>query len=390
MKKFIRCVAMCLSTIMLVGMLSACGGISTEKYDNYSYGLDENGMYVDIDNYIQELPKFDSWEFTVDQVLEWGVQYMKDSGEEDIRDVNDYIRRFGNEVLASMELANKDSVEVGDIVSATLTFYRNGDAVDGYTDTSKYEVSEDGDEIMTSFIGHKAGDKYETKYTFPENDSDFPGETLDVEVVIESVLMKSPLDHNVVENNLDAFAEILPDVKDTESFLEALRPYIVENVLSMFIESELQSLDIDVPEQFVDYEMYRLKSRISQIGYTYKQYLEAMQMTDSEARGYCAIAAKENYVAMLVFKAFDQTINNDDLKNYYGEALEDVAKIQGEPYLKLDLMREMAIYYVSTQISIEGMPVVEETTTENQNTETDNAVSEDSVIDEHVSDENAE
>jgi ABC-type enterochelin transport system ATPase subunit len=121
----------------------------------------------------------------------------------------------------------------------------------------------------------------------------------------------------------------------------------------MFLEDKLRYLDsIEVPAKYVDYEFIRLKYRLKQIGYTYKEYLSTSQMTDKDVREYCAIVARENYIAMLVCQNLDYEITNEDLKAYYGDNLDYVVSVQGEPYLRLNLMRDLAIYAISDQVTV--------------------------------------
>lgn len=352
--------------VAIVGIVAG-GKSKNERYDDYSYGLDRNGLYIDLDNHICELPDFTTWDFTCDELLEWGANSAKEAGDENIHSVDDYVKKYANEQLAALGLADKEIVEEGDIVAATLNFYIDDKKLDDYTSTNNYKAAVEGDSIITSFIGHKTGDKYDVEYTFPEDDKEYPAKTAKVEILVESVVMDNPIDNEVVENNIDTIAKYFKDVVDADSFMEFLRPEIAKSIIMAFIEEKLQTLEgVEVPEEFVEYELYRLKSRLSQIGYTYKHYLDSMEMTDEEAREYCAMVAKENYITMLVMKKMDLSVTEEALTENYGESLEYMVEMQGKPYLKLDVMRDWVVTAVSNCVSIDGERVYQEETPENE------------------------
>jgi hypothetical protein len=370
----VKILAISLIIIMLVGLISGCKK-EEETYDNYSYGLTAEGIYENIDQYPCDLPNFKSWSFTYDEVLTWGFEYLKSTGTDDLKDVDDYVYLYGKELLASLGLTNKEIAEEGDIVSVDLQFYIDGKQLDDYTSTGNYKVTSDGDAIVSSFVGHKAKDEYEVEYTFPDDDQDHPSETANVKVVINSVVIADPIASGVVEANLEVIGKSFDNVTDTESFLAALRPRLAEETLELFIEDRLQSIEeITPPDEYIEFEVHRLKCRLQQLGYTYENYLVEANMTDKDARDYCALVARENYLAMLIFNDLNYQITEEELADYYGDNLEYIISVQGEPYVRLNMIREFVIYAIADLVTLEEADgEVENTTTaiEQNSTEID-------------------
>lgn len=367
--KFARIVALALTLIVVLSVFAGCS--KTENYDNYSYGLTEDGMYENLDKYPCELPDFKSWHFTCDEILSWYVEEVVSNSDETIKSVDDYVYLYGKEFLAAMDLTDKEVAEEGDIVSATLEFYMDGKKMDQYSSTNNYEVVSSGDAIVSSFVGKKAKDEYEVEYTFPEDDADHPSETATVKVIINSVAIYDPIAEGVVEANLEALDEYLDGVTDVDSFLAALKPQLADATLSLLIENKLQSMDgIDPPEEYVDFEFYRLKCRLQQIGYSFEDYLKEAKMTEEEAREYCRLVARENYLAMLIFKDMDCELTEEQVQEYYGENLDYIASVQGMPYVRLNLIRKLVIYEVTKVVTVEGFD-------QNETSDAENKVSDD-------------
>jgi hypothetical protein len=356
-KKYKRVALVCCLIIIIVFIAIWCTQKKQTKdvvYDNYSYGLDENGYYINLSNYPLTLQDFSNLTLTYDEVLNWGLDYMQSSTDVDVETVDDYVYLYAKEFLSFINLANKDIAEDGDIVSASLEFYIDGKLLDGYVSTNSYAVSCDGDSIISSFIGHKANDSYEVEYTFPDNDAEYPSKTATVKVVINAVIMSDPIEAGVIEDNLDKLKEYFDgeEVYDRDSFFKSLRIKLAESTLEMFIEDYIQKMEnIDVPSEFVEYELYRLKFRLQQLGYDYEEYLSATSMTHEDVVDSCEIAAKENYISMIICDQMEDKFDDQEILEYYGDTYDDIAAIQGEPYMKLKLIRLKAISEIAKKVN---------------------------------------
>ena len=355
MRIFKNVLSMCLIVACLV---SLCGCRDNETYDNYSYGLDENGLYENLEKYAINVPDYKGLNLTCDGILDWAVKEMQDAEREEIKTVDDYVYAYGNELLAGLNLASKDVVDEGDLVSATLEFFVDGKKLTNFASNITSSALSDGDSIVCSFAGHKVGDKYDVQYVFPDDDKDYPGKEATVKIEIGSIVSGDPIKDGMVELNLEKLGEYIDGVTDSASFLVALRPKIVEALLPGYIQSWVISSEWDVPDEFVDYEMYRLKYRLNRLGYTYEEYLEAVKMTDEENREYCKTLVKENVFVMRACAELNINVVDKDLDLYYGENREYMERTQGAPYLRLSVMRTLVWDAVPQHVKVEGLDVV--------------------------------
>jgi hypothetical protein len=364
--------------VLLVGC--ACVGCSGDAknttYDNYSYGLTEKGMYENFEKHIKKLPDFKSLSFTCDEVLEWGVKNVENSGHV-IETVDEYVYIYGEELLTMLELTNKTTSVEGDRVSIDFEFYINGVKLDDFSSSGTYEASQDGDEIVKSLIGRSIDEEYEVEYVFPEDDADYANETSTVKIKVTKITDGSPIKNGVVDANLDVIAQYLDGVTDNETYLAALRPILAETTLPTFIQNYIQNeVDIELPSEFVEYEDYRLRFRLQQIGYEYEDYLKAMEMTEEDLYAYYEQLVRENYVCMLYFHDRNLTITYADLASYYGDNFDYIKSVQGEPYMRLALMREMVVQHIADDIVLIGVDDIENKDRENDdNTQQESSAS---------------
>lgn len=340
--------------VVLTLVLSLFAGCAKNQdvYDDYGRGLTEIGVYENLDKYNFILQDFSKLSYTYDEILQWYVDAQKEAGNKTIEDVDDYVYQYGNELLNYLGLADKEIAELKDRVSVTLEFYDGDKKMEDFGSTAVYVVSDEGDSIMTSFLGHKKDDEYEVDYTFPEDDKDYPSKTVKVKVKINGVVMADPIANGIVEKNIDKLSKDFNGVTDSKTYLTAIRPEIAKAFIGDYMKEYIYGMQIDVPNEYIEYELYRLKFRISKIGYTYEQYCEEMKMTDEEIRKYCAEIAKENIVYMLVFKELNYTITYDEMKEYYGENMAYVAQVQGEKYMRLNLIRDIGLKEIVAKVKL--------------------------------------
>jgi FKBP-type peptidyl-prolyl cis-trans isomerase (trigger factor) len=362
-----------LSIIMVISIMACfmtgCKEDDKDVYDNYSIGLTDTGVYVNLDKYPCDVPDFKSMKFTCEEILEWGYNNLKDSGQE-VKDVDEYVYMYGEEILTAMGLTSKEIADDGDVVSVSLEFYKDGKLMDGFSTSKSYVADLEGDAIVSSFVGHKADDKYEVDYTFPETDKEFAGQTVKVVVAISTIVDGKPIESGTVEKNLEKISEYLDGVTDTETFLAAIRPILAENTLVAFMSSYLQTFtDINLPDEYIEYEDYRLKFRLQQIGYSFENYLKSVEMTEADIKQYYEQLVRENYITMLYFQKNAMKITYADLANYYGSNFDYVKSVQGEPYMRLVLMREMVAKKMAEDVFLVGVDDVEKPNEDDKNDE---------------------
>ena len=349
MKKII---AILLCLVLVLGTFVGCEENAT--YDDYSYGLDDNGVYMNMSNYSGDVVDFSTVTYDCKNILNWGFEYLNSSSEEPTYEsVDDYVRQYAKEFLAALNLTYKDSVEDGDICSLNLTFSVDGEVLDDYSSTANYVADSNGDEIVSSLIGHSSGDQYSVEYIFAEDADEYAGKTANVDIVINYVTIGDPIAAGVVEANLDVISEYFDNVTDTDSFIYEIQPQMARSLLDMYVSEHIDDMsDFEVPEEYVDYEMYRMKARLQQLGYGYKEYLEISNSTEEEIRGYCESIAKENYFCMLIYDGVTYKITEDVAKSYFGDDYEYLVEVQGLPYVKLRIIRDYTLVHAASQITL--------------------------------------
>ena len=363
MKKFL---AMLLSLVLVFSM-AACNNTNptdetTSKLDNtsvqldkYSIGLTEDGFYENFDKY--EKTDFKVSDLTVD--VEDVLKYVA-SGGEDVEvtpeDVDAYVYEYGNEVLISLGLAVNEVVEDKNYVDCTLAFYVNGEQIVdmGHTEAQTYQANAEGDEIMKSFIGHKVNDEYETSYVFPDEDTVYANQTATVKIKITAINANNPLALGRVENNAEALKEYFNNADTADNFLKELRPLIAYTLLLDWATYYFQTYKgIEAPQELVDHELYRFNCRLKSFGYTMTDYLEASKLTEAEIIEYCESLVIENIMLLTIYKqSGEELVTNDDLKAMYGDDYDYTVSMLGIPYMKLDVMREIALNHTALELNL--------------------------------------
>ena len=105
-----------IAAIMLVVMIFAmvgCGNKNKTQYDNYSAGLNDNGYYEKFDQYEVKLPEFKSMSFEATKIIQSTVDAMNDSVSDESQKmtVEEYVYDYGRELLVTLGLAKKETVE---------------------------------------------------------------------------------------------------------------------------------------------------------------------------------------------------------------------------------------------------------------------------------------
>lgn len=320
---------------------------------NYSIGLLDNGFYENYDelclkNYEHNLT------MTAQEVEEYILTVLYNETGDDTYTFDRYVELYANDLMSSMGIDKKEVVELTDAVAASLVFHdAEGKEMPEYTQTSTvYVVKEDADSIVSSFLTHKIGDTYDTSYTFPDDDEYNPGETVTVTVTIDDIYYSDAINSGVVEAHLTEIGEVLDGVTDAESMKAVLRPFLIGYHLSDCVRERIIDIELDIPEEWLEYEKQRLQYRLQALGMTYEQYLEGYDITHAEAMDICKENTKENIILMAVYKEYFTDITDEELANAYGDQLNYYESVQGRPYIKLRLMRAKALNELAKQTPV--------------------------------------
>lgn len=384
-----RKIATYIILITIVLGLCACGtNTSTQPTEEtsfgeiYSAGLQEDGYYIDFEN------KAPEYNYNLSVTEKELTEFIADSLREELDEAltfDKYLELYANDFLSAMELDRKNIVELTDAVVVNLFFTDSeGNAMPEYTQESqRYIVTEDADAIVSSFLTHKVGDQYTVNYTFPKEDEYHPEETVSVAVTIENIYYSDALHSGVVENHLTELNEVLVDVKDVETLKKALYPYVLGYHLQDYIEEKIISSEIEVPEEWISYEVDRLNNRLIAVDITREQYMAEMGFTEEDLVQSCMLIARENVIAMSEYRKYFDPLTDENLIKAYGEEnLDYYIQMQGRPYLKLRLMRALVFKELALRTPVldeEGNTIdlslyFGEVSTENTNENKENTV----------------
>lgn len=348
--------------VLLMAALTLVGCVQKENFGNYSKGVDDTGYYENIDrhSFPKDLNVLKN-NYTYDELLQWSADYARESGNETIETKEDYLTQYANEFLYYIGASEVEECRPGDVVEASLVFLIDGVEDENFTSTQEYTAPEeddkDTDEIQQSFVGKKTGDKYEVNYVFPEGEDDeYSGKTAKVQVEIKSVKSKKGFEEGMVDSKLEQIQEYLPDAKDDETFLEALKKEMASSTLLLMVEQILYDIDIEVPQEYIDNEIYRFKARVNQLGYTYEEYLKAAGVDEAQVVEDCKTTARQNYVRLLAARMYDLRVTDEELMEYYGENYQTILELQGKPYMRMRILMEASIYKLSANISVTETP----------------------------------
>lgn len=340
-----------LSILLIVATicsLAACGKKDDTKYDDYSIGLDVNGFYESLSEH-QKTVSIDKLKIKTDEIIAWGAKQL--DGETPTSE--EYVKNYTKELLVAIGAANKDVAENGDIVTLQLDFYLDGKQLKEFYGENTFNISEESDDLIKSVVGHKVNDEYETSYLFPEDDVDYPSKTATVKVKVMEVIYGDPLTEDIVKENLKEISKVVDDVTDVKTLLVNIRPKVAEALLFDYLSEYIQKDEsLEVPQEYIDYELYRLKARLQKVEYTYDQYLKTDGVTHEDTLKECEKFARENYFIMLYAKQKNIEVKNDYIDVYYGESKETGVNVQGLPYMKLTVLRELAITKMMSEVTL--------------------------------------
>ena len=344
-----------LSVILALAMSLTCVGCGknkdSETYDDYSIGLDQNGFYENLDEHKKDI-SFKGISLKTNDILIWGnKQNNIDANAE--QSLDEYLEAYAKEVLVAVGAADKEIAETGDIVTLQLDFYLEGKQLNEFYGENTFQVKEDSDSIVKSVIGHKVGDEYETKYTFDKTDADYPSKTADVKIKVIKIIYENPLQDELINKHLDKIQETVEGTTDSKSLVSLLRPKLAEALLFDYLSDYIQNDEsIKIPQEYIEHEVYRLKSRLAKVGYTYQDYLEASETTDEDTYIQCEKFARENYAIMLYCQQNGLKATDKSIDAYFGESKETAINVQGLAYMKLTVLREMALSQMMTEVTL--------------------------------------
>lgn len=263
------------------------------------------------------------------------------------------------------------AVEDGDDVNIDYTGYIDGEAFEnGSTNGEGQTIAVGTKQLIDTFedqlIGHKVGDNFEVKVTFPENydlDTTKAGKEATFDVTINSIRVNPEFTDEFVAENLsdkasttEEYRAFLKNEGYKENLENYLETYVNDNASATGVPSDyiknLRSL-----QKYTDEQMYSYYNSFysSYLGYT--PYAKLSDYTGAEGHDYevqLKNAAKKTAATTLTyelaFKNAGLSISDTDYEEKVKEYPEET---YGKGFVMQQIMREKVIEYAMSVVNVQ-------------------------------------
>lgn len=365
-KNMIRLLCLVLALCMGLGLVS-CGGAANDDSStpssesgsasapeipeiNFSEGLDETGYWTGIKalDYVT-LPEYKGVELPADQLA------VTDEEVEQVK--SNLLRPHG-----TPEKLTEGEAKDGDTVYITYEGKVDGEVFEGgSTGEKSVPLTLGSGQYIPGFedqvVGHKPGETFDLKVTFPEDYSDANGELLPMagkEAVFTTTIeyiageMQFPVfDDAFVSANLTAqygwktADEANTGIRDTlaeSKKYTALMTYIDENVKV----SEVPAAMLDV---MTNTNILSTKASAAQYGMEFADFLKISGFESEEAfEEQVRTDSEKACRQLLAFQAIAETekmeVSDKDIEDAFGENKKDVVEHYGKGYVCLNLLND--------------------------------------------------
>lgn len=351
-KNLVRLVCLVLAGIMLLGCFAAFTMEEVEPAHDYSAGLTEEGFFEGVtalDNVV--LP-----DYTAYTIPEEATIATEDEINAKIEEIKSSFATNEKDVDTSREVKDGDYINIDYLGKIDGVAFEGGS-----TDGKGSDVTIGSGRFIPGFedqiIGHKPGETFDIKVTFPE---DYGKEELNGKEAVFTITVNHFYKAVLPEITDDFIAENLKDYyKDVADMKAQIAEDIVDADTKNFVWGKLmeETTVTTYPQQIHDYEVAARKANIelnasqwqldvdtflSYYGYeSMDAYIEDMadDIKDYE-KVYLtvqAVAEKEGW-----------KVTEDDMKAYFDkmfgtEDYSEYVSVYGEPYLKSIVMRDIML-----------------------------------------------
>lgn len=351
-KNLVRLVCLVLAGIMLLGCFAAFTMEEVEPAHDYSAGLTEEGFFEGVtalDNVV--LP-----DYTAYTIPEEATIATEDEINTKIEEIKSSFATNEKDVDTSREVKDGDYINIDYLGKIDGVAFEGGS-----TDGKGSDVTIGSGRFIPGFedqiIGHKPGETFDIKVTFPE---DYGKEELNGKEAVFTITVNHFYKAVLPEITDDFIAENLKDYyKDVADMKAQIAADIVDADTKNFVWGKLmeETTVTTYPQQIHDYEVAARKANIelnasqwqldvdtflSYYGYeSMDAYIEDMadDIKDYE-KVYLtvqAVAEKEGW-----------KVTEDDMKAYFDkmfgtEDYSEYVSVYGEPYLKSIVMRDIML-----------------------------------------------
>ena len=325
MKNHAKKLSILLALTLLIAMLAGCG----EKKYSPSDGIDDNGYFkgVKAKDYVE---LFDY------NALPIPAEHRTVDDEEIEATVNAFVANYKAEI--------KDrAIKSGDIVNINYSGSIDGIKFAGGTGTDDVTAGtqEFIDDYLFQIIGHKPGETFDVKVTFPENyqSTELAGKEAVFVTTINYIV--EDVDLELTDESISKHLSESKGWKTVEDLTKAIHQELRLNLIKNYVEGYLQNeVTVNsIPEKLLKYCHNMLvegyKSNAEKQGMTFEDYLIQSGFATKEAlieseKASIESDAKYFLAVQAIAEDLGLTVSEEDLASGYSMYVDEL----GLPYLK--------------------------------------------------------
>ena len=330
MRRFKKGCAVVLALALSMSLMTGCGDNKKSDIKNTTQATSSDAEAgEDIDDYV------DRYAQNVELGNYKGIEYEKTSVEVTDDEVQSKVDAFVDG-LATYDKDTTSEAKNGDTVNIDFVGTVDGEEFDGgNTNGSGYDLVLGSGSFIDGFedqiVGHKAGDTFVVKVTFPENygKDNLNGKDAEFKTTLNYIKIDKPATYNdeLVANNTDykttkEYEEsVRNDLKDSKeaTALAAAQNDVMVNVIKNCTINNLSKEDVQAN---ADKIISSLKSQAENYGVDYATYIYYYYGYDDEdsfadyVYQVCEESEKEKMVVCAVAKAEGITVTDDETDTY--------------------------------------------------------------------------
>ena len=330
MRRFKKGCAVVLALALSMSLMTGCGDNKKSDIKNTTQATSSDAEAgEDIDDYV------DRYAQNVELGNYKGIEYEKTSVEVTDDEVQSKVDAFVDG-LATYDKDTTSEAKNGDTVNIDFVGTVDGEEFDGgNTNGSGYDLVLGSGSFIDGFedqiVGHKAGDTFVVKVTFPENygSDNLNGKDAEFKTTLNYIKIDKPATYNdeLVANNTDykttkEYEEsVRNDLKDSKeaTALAAAQNDVMVNVINNCTINNLSKEDVQAN---ADKIISSLKSQAENYGVDYATYIYYYYGYDDEdsfadyVYQVCEESEKEKMVVCAVAKAEGITVTDDETDTY--------------------------------------------------------------------------
>ncbi len=330
MRRFKKGCAVVLALALSMSLMTGCGDNKKSDIKNTTHATSSDAEAgEDIDDYV------DRYAQNVELGNYKGIEYEKTSVEVTDDEVQSKVDAFVDG-LATYDKDTTSEAKNGDTVNIDFVGTVDGEEFDGgNTNGSGYDLVLGSGSFIDGFedqiVGHKAGDTFVVKVTFPENygSDNLNGKDAEFKTTLNYIKIDKPATYNdeLVANNTDYKTtkdyeeSVRNDLKDSKeaTALAAAQNDVMVNVINNCTINNLSKEDVQAN---ADKIISSLKSQAENYGVDYATYIYYYYGYDDEdsfadyVYQVCEESEKEKMVVCAVAKAEGITVTDDETDTY--------------------------------------------------------------------------